>query len=70
MTDSYYSDPVIERLARHLRLNFVPGTTAVPWIAASEEERDVWLTEAVHFLQVAGCWHHHGPAAEVESAAQ
>jgi hypothetical protein len=44
---------VIERLARHLRLNFVPGTTAVPWAEASDEERDVWCIEATHFLEVA-----------------
>lgn len=46
-------DPVIERLARHLRKNFVPGTTDVPWRDADDEERDVWLTEAAHFLEVA-----------------
>lgn len=46
-------DPVVERLARHLRKNFVPGTTDVPWRDADEEERDVWLTEAAHFLEVA-----------------
>lgn len=62
-------DPdTIERLARHLRKNFVPGTTDVPWNEASAEERDVWCTEAAHFLEVAGCWPpvspHHPTAGE------
>jgi hypothetical protein len=46
-------DPVIERLARHLRKNYRPGTTDVPWADADDEERDVWCTEAAHFLEVA-----------------
>lgn len=49
----YPGDPVIERLARHLRKNYVPGTTNVRWEEAEEEERSVWMTEAAHFLEVA-----------------
>lgn len=39
-------DPVVERLARFLRKNYVAGTTDVPWRQADGGERLAWLCEA------------------------